>query len=84
MRKLLIRFLIKIQRKARISSLKKTIARAEKITNDTGIKTLIYFIEGQYEVFTKQNLRKLWHNKMFKDKTLQELEMMCELKITKK
>lgn len=81
-KKLFIRFLINVQRKARRKSLKRAIARAKEITLETNKKVLIYFIGGEYVAITKQSLRSKWKQKELPPHmTLQEAEQAAEVKI---
>lgn len=80
-KKLIYRWLFSLQRKARQKSLKEAIAKAKKITLETDKKVLIYFIQGEYRVMTKQEMKARWKNKQFIGYTAQEVEKFAELKI---
>lgn len=79
MRKLFMRFLVRIVRRARNKSLREALAKANKITGDTGKTCLIYFICGQYEVYTKQDVKKVKHLGHFKELSMQQLLRKAEL-----
>lgn len=81
LKKLIRRWLFNIQRKARQKSLREAIAKAKKITLETDKKVLIYFIQGEYMVMTKQEMKTRWKSKQFIGYTIQEVEKFAELKI---
>lgn len=77
-----LRQLVKIQSKAREKSKAAAIKEASKLTAQTGQKVLIYFIDGEYKVVTKQRLKKTWHNSADLKNlyTVQELENKAQIK----
>lgn len=80
-KKLLFHWLGRMQRKARKRSLVQAIAKAKQITLDTDKKVLIYFVQGEYMVMTKQEMKARWKDKQFIGYTVQELEKHASLKI---
>jgi hypothetical protein len=75
------RWIYNMQRKARKRSLEEAIAKAKKITLETDKKVLIYFVQGEYQVMTKQEIKARWKDKQFIGYTVQQLEKFAELKI---
>lgn len=80
-KKILFKWLFNIQRRARLRSMKRAVEEAKRITADTDKKVLIYFVNGEYQCITKQELKRKWKDRFFIGWTIQELENQCELKI---
>lgn len=76
-------FLLRVQRRARKRSLKKALDEAKVITLETGKKVLIYLVNGEYIVMTKQQMKQKWKDKHFIGYTVQEIENMATTKTEK-
>lgn len=72
-RKMIFRFLVRLMRWARNKSLKAAVEKANRITLETGKTCLIYFIHGQYEVYAKQDVKRVKKDGDFKELSMQEL-----------
>lgn len=80
-RNIILRWLFNIQRRARKRSMIRAIDEAKRITLETDKKVLIYFVNGEYQCITKQELKNKWKDREFIGWTIQELERQCEIKI---
>lgn len=78
-----IAFLLRVQRNARKKSLKRALDKAKVITLETDKKVLIYLVNGEYIVMTKQEMKQKWKDKYFIGYTVQEIENMAITKTEK-
>ncbi len=78
-KKKIFRIAVRLARWARKRSLREALKKADKITKETGKTCLIYFIAGQYEAYTKQDVKKVKHLGNFKELSMQQLLKKAEL-----
>jgi hypothetical protein len=80
-RKIIFRFLVRIQRWARKKDFRAALQIAQQRTNETGRTCLIFFIDGEYQVHDKRTLTRLRNRgKAFRGMSNEEIEKMADVK----
>jgi hypothetical protein len=80
-RKIVFRYLVRIQRWARKKDFRAALQIAQQRTNETGRTCLIFFIDGEYQVHDKRTLTTLRNRgKMFRGLSNAEIENMADVK----
>lgn len=72
------KFLVRVAINARTKSLKSAIEYAYDIHKRTGQKCLIFYVSGEFRVFTKQEIKERWRRGYFRKSTIQEIENKAE------
>jgi hypothetical protein len=80
-RKIIFRYLVRMQRWARKKDFRAALTIAQARTNETGRTCLVFFIDGEYQVHDKKTLTGLRNRgKAFRGMSNEEIERMADVK----